>query len=62
MRNDLSGLKITEYTVSAPVKEELCFAFVSDLHHCENKPVLQAVKSILPDAVLVGGDFMHKGL
>ena len=59
MRNDLSGLKITEYTVSAPVKEELCFAFVSDLHHCENKPVLQAVKSILPDAVLVGGDFMH---
>ncbi len=59
MRNDLSGLKITEYTVSAPVKEELCFAFVSDLHHCENEPVINAINSVSPDAVLVGGDFMH---
>lgn len=59
MRNDLSGLKITEYTVSAPVKELLCFAFVSDLHHCENQPVLRSIQKISPDAVLVGGDFMH---
>ena len=59
MRNDLSGLKITEYVISAPVKEKLCFAFVSDLHHCENEPVINAINSVSPDAVLVGGDFMH---
>ena len=59
MRNDLSGLKTTEYKVFANVKEKTCFAFVSDLHHCENQPVLSVIDSISPDAVLVGGDFMH---
>jgi predicted MPP superfamily phosphohydrolase len=59
MRNYLSELKITEYKISARVKEKICFAFVSDLHHCENQPVLRSIQKISPDAVLVGGDFMH---
>lgn len=59
MKNDLSKLSVTEYSIFAPVNEKICFAFVSDLHHCENGPVINAIDAVSPDAVLVGGDFMH---
>lgn len=49
----------TEYRVAADVPRELTFAFVSDLHGCPNAPVVEAIEKLAPDAVLVGGDFIH---
>ena len=52
-------LKVTEYDIKADIPTELTFAFVSDLHGCDNAPVMDAVNTVKPDAVLVGGDFIH---
>ena len=49
----------TEYRVAASVPRPLDFVFVSDLHGCPNEPLLDAIRGIAPDAVLVGGDFVH---
>ena len=49
----------TEYTLYRDVPGKYRFAFVSDLHDCPNDPVLEAIDRIAPDAVLVGGDFIH---
>ena len=51
--------KITEYDIKADIPRSLTFAFVSDLHGCDNAPVMEAVGAVEPDAVLVGGDFIH---
>jgi len=53
------NIKTTEYNVSARVSKKLTFVFVSDLHGCDNTPILNAIKNVNPDAVLVGGDFVH---
>ncbi len=52
-------INTTEYRIKADVKETLTFAFVSDLHGCENAPVLDIIRDMRPDAVLVGGDYIH---
>lgn len=57
MSANLNRLRITEYKIPAPAS--LTFAFVSDLHDCDNIPVLDAIDRITPDAILVGGDFIH---
>ena len=49
--------RITPYTLPGPA--DLRFAFVSDLHDRDNEPVLAALEALRPDAVLVGGDFIH---
>ena len=49
----------TEYRVSANVPRPLTFAFVSDLHGCPNEPIIAAIERLAPDAILVGGDFVH---
>ena len=49
----------TIYTLSAKIPQKLKFIFVSDLHGCENAPILEAIKNSDPDAILVGGDFIH---
>ena len=50
---------ITSYSLPAAVAAPIKFAFVSDLHDRDNGPVLAALERIAPDAVLVGGDFIH---
>lgn len=50
----------TEYRVKAPVS--LTFAFVSDLHDAPNVPILDGIERHSPDAVLVGGDYIHDDL
>lgn len=52
-------MKITEYTIHADIEKELTFAFLSDLHDCENDILLEALERCYPNAVLVGGDFVH---
>lgn len=52
-------IKVTEYNIKANIAEDVTFAFVSDLHGCDNEPVLELINSIQPDGVLVGGDFIH---
>ena len=44
---------------SEKVTEEMKFVFVSDLHNYPNRPVCDAIASINPTAVLVGGDFIQ---
>lgn len=53
------SLEITRYTFNADVKQTLTFAFVSDLHDSDNEPILKELVNIAPNAVLVGGDFVH---
>ena len=48
---------ITRYNLTAP--RTVTFAFVSDLHGASNMPVIDAIENEAPDAVLVGGDFIH---
>ena len=58
MRNEL--ICISKYNVSSPkISKELRFAFVSDLHLFPNRPIIDAIRSINPDVVLVGGDFIQ---
>lgn len=55
-------LTVSEYRFSAPISHPLCLAFVSDLHCCENEPILEKLNTLQPDGVLVGGDFIHSNL
>lgn len=52
-------MKITQYDICANLNKNYKFAFVSDLHGCDNQPIIEKIKEILPDALLVGGDFIH---
>ena len=52
-------MKVTEYRVNSAVEKELKFAFLSDLHDCENEILLETLDNYAPNAVLVGGDFVH---
>jgi predicted MPP superfamily phosphohydrolase len=50
---------VTKYTLSAPVPEKIDFLFLSDLHGCDNSPILDVIKSNPHDALLFGGDLVH---
>jgi len=52
-------LKISRYSLKSAASGSLCFAFLSDLHDCDNRFLIDALEKISPDAVLVGGDFVH---
>ena len=52
-------LTVTEYNIDAKLNENIKFVFTSDLHDCDNGPIIAEIKNISPDAVLVGGDFIH---
>lgn len=52
-------LQTTHYRIGAEVPQGVTFAFVSDLHEADNRPIMDAISSGQPDAVLVGGDFIH---
>ena len=56
---DVKGLDISEYTLVAAVPSALTLLFVSDLHDCDNVPVLEVARRLQPDAVVVSGDFIH---
>ena len=57
--NRQKNILCTKYTVEAPIPRNVTFAFLSDLHCYENDPILDCVRTIDPDAVLVAGDFIH---
>lgn len=52
-------IKTTDYHFNAKAEKNLAFIFVSDLHCCDNDPIIEAIMGYQPDAVLVGGDFIH---
>ncbi len=52
-------MEITRYNFNVDIKRKLIFAFLSDLHDADNEPIMDALAKISPDAVLVGGDFVH---
>ncbi len=56
---DKMKVTTTKYTFYTDIHENLTFIFVSDLHGCENDPILDMIKQAKPDGVLVGGDFIH---
>lgn len=53
------NFEITKYTFYADIPEDVKFIFVSDLHECEVEPILDAIRSTKPNAVLIGGDLVH---
>ena len=52
-------MQINTYRFPAGLTQALTFAFVSDLHEADWRPVLAGIDAASPDAVLVGGDFVH---
>ncbi len=50
---------LSEYSIPAPIQKRLRFAFVSDLHDCDNAPILEKIAAQKIDAILIGGDFVH---
>lgn len=52
-------ISVETYTFEAAVEKHLILAFVSDLHGCDNEPIVEALSDYRPDAVLIGGDFIH---
>ena len=52
-------IKVSEYNITAGINAPLVFAFLSDLHECDTKPVTALLDKYAPDAVLVGGDYIQ---
>ncbi len=52
-------MKVTDYRIYGDVSREYNFVFISDLHGCANAPILKIIDDISPEAILVGGDFIH---
>lgn len=55
----MANFVISPYIFQTKVQERVKFAFVSDLHDCENQPILDAIQENGADAILIGGDFIH---
>lgn len=51
--------EIKKFEFEANIKAPLRFAVISDLHGCDNEPILSAIEQENVDAVLVVGDFIH---
>ncbi len=51
-------LDLTPYTVKASVSKEYTLALLSDMHNCDGTPVMEALRTVQPDAVLIAGDMM----
>ncbi len=58
-RDEKVRIKVTEHNIKANIAEDISFLFVSDLHGCDNAPIMDVINTLRPDAVLVGGDFIH---
>ena len=52
-------IKVTEYNFLADNVDQTVFAFVSDLHDFPHRIIIDFLKDIDMDAVLVPGDFIH---
>ena len=52
-------MRVTEYRLTVGLEHRVTLAFASDLHNCDNEPVLAAIRASRADAVLVGGDYIH---
>ncbi len=52
-------IKVSEYDITAGINAPLVFAFLSDLHECDTEPLMKLIDRFLPDAVLVGGDYVN---
>ena len=52
-------MKISKYSFNMQVDRKLRFVFVSDLHDCDNDILISEIEKNAPDALLVGGDFVH---
>ena len=53
-------MKITRYTLKAPLQKPLMLALVADLHNGRYEGLLSALTSASPDAVCVVGDFLDR--
>ena len=51
--------RLTEYNIRLNVAKSKRFLFISDLHDFPNEPIIDIIKRIAPDAILVPGDFIH---
>lgn len=52
-------IKTTEYNVIAKNAKPMTAVVVSDLHDHINEPVIDIIKQVDPDVILVPGDFIH---
>ncbi|MBQ8202872.1 MAG: metallophosphoesterase [Clostridia bacterium] len=52
-------IQVTEYNITYMLSRDYKFVFVSDLHGFDNRFIFEKIKERAPDALLVGGDFIH---
>lgn len=50
---------INKYLLPAKIEEDFKFIFISDIHNADIEPIINAIKNIDAEAVLIGGDFIH---
>lgn len=50
---------ITEYKFTADIEQNVRFVMVSDLHGCDNNPIIENINALCPDAILIPGDVIH---
>ena len=58
-QNSLKKLTVERFSFSAPVEKSLSFAVLSDLHDCAPQPLLEKIRLLSPDAILIPGDLVH---
>lgn len=52
-------ITVSEYKIKTGNRAAGKFIFVSDLHNCDNYPIIDIIERQAPDAVLISGDFIH---
>ena len=54
-----NAIETTEYYISAPVDSDIRIVFVSDLHEYPPHLILDEVRKVTPELILLGGDIIH---
>lgn len=50
---------ISNYCFYSNIKSEIKFVFVSDLHESPTNNLLNNIRNLNPDLILLGGDIIH---
>lgn len=54
-----SKIDITYYDIVGDVSNEIKLVYISDLHEYKVEPIIEIIKDINPEIILLGGDILH---
>ncbi len=53
-------MKITNYSLKAPIKRDLCAAFVADTHDCPYEKIIEEIRNKKADLIFLTGDIIYQ--